>query len=214
MNDIPWESSLLERKVESDLKDLLKTIVSFANSVKPNEIATVLIGERDDRSVQGVTDPDKIQKKVRQECEKVYPPISYSIGLYTNSGKTCVKLEIRHDGETPHFGSPAWIRMGSETIKATEEQFQKLIELRLSKTRELTFWLNKWITVVGDLKSDPYPQLIWEWHGGEKEALIKEIKTHWVTFMKSGGEHVSVSLEKISISYDDRKHRLKVTVVY
>jgi len=35
MTDLPWEDNLLERKTESDLKDLLKTLVAFANSVRP-----------------------------------------------------------------------------------------------------------------------------------------------------------------------------------
>ena len=46
MAELPWEDSLLERKVESDLKDLLKTLVAFANSVRPGHIATILIGEK------------------------------------------------------------------------------------------------------------------------------------------------------------------------
>lgn len=44
----PWKDYLVERKVESDLKDLLKTMVAFANSARPGHVATVLIGERDD----------------------------------------------------------------------------------------------------------------------------------------------------------------------
>jgi hypothetical protein len=39
--DIAWqaEDSLREKKVESDLKDLLKTMVAFANSVAPGDTA-------------------------------------------------------------------------------------------------------------------------------------------------------------------------------
>ena len=58
-----WEDYLLERKVESDLKDLLKTLVAFANSIKPGHVATILIGERDDGTVTGCTNPDNIQKQ-------------------------------------------------------------------------------------------------------------------------------------------------------
>ncbi len=68
MPETPWEDSLLERKLESDLKDPPKTLVAFANSVKPEHTATILIGERNDGSVQGVSDPDQIQKTVRKEC--------------------------------------------------------------------------------------------------------------------------------------------------
>ena len=75
MNQFPWEDNLLERKVESDLKDILKTLVAFANSVKPGHTATLLIGERNDGTVAGLTNPDNIQKTVRSECEKIYPAI-------------------------------------------------------------------------------------------------------------------------------------------
>lgn len=48
MAELPWEDALLERKLESDLKDLLKILVEFANSVRPGHTAVILIGERDD----------------------------------------------------------------------------------------------------------------------------------------------------------------------
>jgi predicted HTH transcriptional regulator len=54
VDEIPWEDCLLERKVENDLKDLLKTLVAFSNSVRPGHTATILIGEKDDGTVQGV----------------------------------------------------------------------------------------------------------------------------------------------------------------
>lgn len=115
MMELPWEDSLLERKVESDLKDLLKTLVAFANSVRPGHTATILIGEKD--------------------------------------GEPCVRVEIEYSGETPHFGGPAWVRKGSESIPANDELFQRLIEFRLSKVRELAMWLGKQITVEGDASS-------------------------------------------------------------
>lgn len=71
--EYPWEDYLLERKVESDLKDLPKTLVAFANSVRPDHVATILIGERDDRTAAGVTNADNIQKGVRKEAEKFIP---------------------------------------------------------------------------------------------------------------------------------------------
>jgi predicted HTH transcriptional regulator len=57
MTELPWEDALLERKLEADQKDFLKTFVAFANSVRPGHIAVVLIGEKNDGSVQGVSNP-------------------------------------------------------------------------------------------------------------------------------------------------------------
>lgn len=79
MKEFPWEDALLERKTENDLRDLLKTMVAFANSVRPEHSATILIGERDDGTVRGVNNPDAIQKKVRKEADKIYPAIIWQV---------------------------------------------------------------------------------------------------------------------------------------
>lgn len=82
MDEFPWEDHLLERKVESDLKDLLMTLVAFANSVMPGHVATILIGERNDGTAVGITNPESIQDKVRKECEKIYPSIIWRSRIY------------------------------------------------------------------------------------------------------------------------------------
>jgi hypothetical protein len=66
-DELPWEDGLLERKVENDLKDLLKTLVAFSNSVRPGHTATILIGEKDDGTIQGVRNPDNIQRAVESD---------------------------------------------------------------------------------------------------------------------------------------------------
>jgi hypothetical protein len=52
MAEFKWEDGLTERKTENDLKDLLKTVVAFANTVRPGHTARILIGERDDGTAQ------------------------------------------------------------------------------------------------------------------------------------------------------------------
>jgi predicted HTH transcriptional regulator len=135
MTDSIWEDNLLEKKLESDLKDLLKTLVAFANSVSPNHKALLLIGERDNGTVQGVINPDNIQKQIRKECEKIYPPIIWRSTVYEKEDKFCIRVEVDYDGDTPHFGGSAWIRKGSETIIASEDVFQQLIDLRSEMVR-------------------------------------------------------------------------------
>jgi hypothetical protein len=226
MEEFPWEDNLLERKVESDLKDLLKTLVAFANSVKPGHTATILIGEKDDGTIQGVKNPDNIQKKIRRECEKIYPPILWRSRVYEKEGKYCIRVEIEYDGETPHFGGPAWVRQGSETIMATEETFQKLIDLRSSIVFELAKWLNKEVTVHGDTSTVP-PSRKEEGFGPPKVRLFKHrwkweefvkivfVNNFWITFEKlETGDRVSEPLSKLALSYDDKKDQLKVIISY
>jgi hypothetical protein len=75
--DIVWqaEDSLKEKKVENDLKDLLKRLVAVANSVAPDDTAKIFIGEKDYGKVRGVTDADNIQTNVKKEADKSHPEI-------------------------------------------------------------------------------------------------------------------------------------------
>jgi hypothetical protein len=225
--ELPWEDYLLERKTEGDLRDLLKTMVAFANSVRPNHIATILIGERDDGTVKGVTNPDNIQKKIREESEKIYPAIIWSSQVYEKDGLFCVRVEIEYSGETPHFGGIAWIRKGSETVKATDEVFQSLIDLRSDKVRELGKWVNKIVSIRADeslkiLRSQSganltmfRPKEIWEgsgfWVFPEMVNLI-DVNNFWITVEFKGKKH-SESIEKAILSFDNEKDCLLITVI-
>src|SRR5262249_40564502 len=93
--------------------------------------------ERDDGRVDGVSNPDSLQKKIKKECERIYPAINWRSQVYEKSGQHCIRIEIRYSGQTPHFGGPAWVRSGSVTVKASEETFQRLVEYGLSTVREL-----------------------------------------------------------------------------
>jgi len=217
VNESIWEDNLLERKVESDLKDLLKTLVAFSNSVSPSHTAVILIGEKDDGSVQGVKNPDNIQRKVRETCEKIYPPILWRSNVYEKGGVSCVRVEIEHDGETPHFGGAAWVRKGSSTHQASEEVFQKLIEFRLSTTRELAKWIDKKISVEPDLSEVIHKangvshNMIPRLPSGQKNVILKSVNSFWATFESTDGRH-SEPLDKLLLSWDDKSNVLKILV--
>jgi hypothetical protein len=227
MFDFPWEDNLLEKKLESDLKDLLKTMVAFANSVRPGHQAVLLIGVKDDGSIQGVTNPDNIQKQVRKEAEKIFPPILWRSVVYENEGKFCIRVEIDYDGETPHFGGPAWVRKGSQSVIASDEVFQRLIDLRSGIVRELAQWLNKEVSIHGDPSSVPVkyrdPNIHYapfdtgyshRWKV-ETSAKIIAVNNFWVTFENcENNEKISEPLRKLTLSYDNKQERLKVIINY
>lgn len=220
MAEHPWEDFLLERKVESDLKDLLKTFVAFANSVKPGHTAIVLIGERNDGTAQGVTNPENIQKTVRETCNKIYPPIVWKSFVYDRDGKICVRVEIDYDGDTPHFGGASWVRRGPVTEKASADVFQLLIEFRLGKVRELAKWIQKEITVeadLGKLYDIRLGPVSYETHPrlpiGPKKAILEFVNGFWTTFKMNGAtQSQSEPLEKVVLSWDDKESRLKLLI--
>jgi hypothetical protein len=227
--DIVWqaEDSLREKKVESDLKDLLKTMVAFANSVAPGDTAQIFIGEKDDGAVQGVTSAENIQSRVVKEAAKIYPEIYYRTEVYEREGKQCVRVDIERNGLAPHFGGQAWVRKGSKTVEATDALYQQMIDQRQSKISVLLRWLNKEITVEGtqqptNLTVSPgsfrVTQPEQEWSVGIHQATLKLVNAHWVTFAVQRSEQVlsraekSEPIEKLLCSWDDEKQRLKVVV--
>ena len=230
-NAHPWEDCLQERKVESDLKDLLKTLVAFANSVRPNHVATIFIGEKDDGTAQGVKNPDNIQKTIKEEAEKIHPPIVWRSQVYEKDGKYCVKVEIEPSRNTPHFGGISWIRKGSCTVKAPDEVFQSLIDLRSSKVYELSKWISKEVSFEADHSNMPSDRIkpfgslpitytySHRWDSIETGKLLF-VNAFWATFevVKSHDTSnflkISEPLEKLLLSYDDENARLKLIVMY
>jgi hypothetical protein len=207
MTTSPWEDNLLERKTESDLKDLLKTMVAFANSVRPGHTAVILIGETDDDSAQGVNNPDNIQKQVRKIADSIYPPIVWRSRVYEREGKHCIRVEIEYDGEMPHFGGAAWVRKGSETIQATPEAFPKLIDLRSAKVTKLNEWLNEDVYVAGDRQStSPYEDHHPRWKNGADTKLV-EVNGFYAVFERIDGlGRQAEPIEKLIISWDARNN--------
>jgi hypothetical protein len=211
-NISPWEDHLLERKTEGDLKDLLKTMVAFANSVKPGHTAQILIGEKNDGSAQGVTNAENIQRRVREEGEKIYPAIVYRQIVYEKEGKPCVRVEIDYDGATPHFGGAAWIRDGAETIKANREVFQRLVELRTSKVAKLQEWIDQKVYIRGEpLPTAPFENLHPRWSRGGYFKLV-ELNQFYAIFeslpQQQGQETTRLAepLDKLIINWDARNN--------
>jgi predicted HTH transcriptional regulator len=98
---------------------LPKTLIAFANSVAPGDTAKIFIGEQDDGAVQGVSSPDNIQKTVKKYADRIYPEIYFKTEVYEREGKQCVRVDIKHNGLSPHFAGAAWVRKGTETIRAS-----------------------------------------------------------------------------------------------
>jgi len=214
------EDYLLERKSKSDLKDLLKTFVAFANTVRPGHVAAVLIGERNDGTPEDI-DVDSIQKTVRKEADKIYPQIIWRSKVYENAGKQCVRVEIEYSGDTPHFGGPAWVRKGSESVIANVEQFQRLIDVRSGVVRELDRWIGKVVTI--ELFVSHAPSVTGQHYQGSIEVVNQFFATIGFANASFGNPYpqirpgwvaISYPLNRITISWDDLESRLKLIVLH
>ena len=221
--NIHWEDNLLENKLESDLKDLLKTMVAFSNSVVPGHKAVINIGIDDQGEIKGVTNPDQIQKNIRKEADKIYPSIVWRSQVIENQKTAFVRVEIEYSGNAPHFGGPAWVRKGSETVKASDEVFQKLIDLRTDIIFELNKWLGKRVTILGNIHSIPsprdvnleVPRLISQHRLplSEQEAELVAANRYWIRFyIISQGIYYVEPIKKLTLTFDQKHERLQIIV--
>jgi len=133
------EDNWTERKLENEPRARIrKTLVAFANSVPSGESAILFIGVQDDGTPLGVKNPDQMQKNVREWAEDCYPPIRYTSRVTKVDEKDIVAVIIKADPDNrPHFAGPSYVRTGSESIKATEQQYDELITARNSKARDI-----------------------------------------------------------------------------
>jgi predicted HTH transcriptional regulator len=144
-----FENHLAERKTVKDERDWKKTAVAFANSVQVGLPAVLFIGVTDKGEIQTPqANLDEIQKKFNTQMQKVYPRIQYVTKIITENGRHALAVIIPGSELRPHFAGLAYIRRGSESPEASEEQYEELIAQRNSKTARILAWKDKKITVI------------------------------------------------------------------
>ena len=205
-----FENHLVERKTVKDEKDWKKTAVAFANSVQFGLPAVLFIGVRNNGEIQTPQgDLDEIQKKFNTQMQKVYPRIQYVTKIVTDNGRQALAVIIPGSELRPHFAGLAYIRRGSESLEASEEQYEELIAQRNSKTARILGWKDKKITVV-----DRTP---WKVGVGEHEwaegTILVNCDQFYVTLLTSPTSVAeSYPLNRVEISFDNLRHRLMLEI--
>jgi predicted HTH transcriptional regulator len=203
------EDHFVEKKTRGDKKDWLKSAVAFANSAPIGYPAILFLGVKDDGAIEDLCDCDEIQKAFNKEVAKAYPPIYYLSKVLNKDGKSFIACIIPGSDLRPHFAGHSYIRKGSETFSASEQEFQLLIAQRNSKAYEIRKWIEKTITIVwinhdaGQLRVSGRESHRWE-------VKILSCTQHFVTFMFGDGRLDSLPLEDVRISYDHERNRLKL----
>jgi hypothetical protein len=128
------EDALLERKTFGDSQDWVKTVVGFANSVPLGRYGLLYIGVRDNGDIEpGTSNLDQVQKTLRGKLQGVFPPIDYTPRVLVEGSRSYLCVIVPGSAQRPHFSGAAYVRIGSETVKASQQQFELLIAERNSK---------------------------------------------------------------------------------
>lgn len=195
------EDRFTERKAPGvSTEDICKTLVAFANSLSENEEGLLFIGIADNGDFIGVPDTDNKQKDIRRCAEdKCYPSIPIQCEVIEELGVKILAVTIYPSSNRPHFAGPAYIRKGSESIKASKEMFEELITSRNDKARRLLREKEQGREIVLEM---PSPHI-----RHEKTRYICRIvdcNPYFVKFVEERTNYIhSASIEQMHLSWEE-----------
>jgi hypothetical protein len=134
------ENNFIERKTTSDSRGWLETAVAFANSCPIGFPGVLFIGVNNDGTIQRHTNPvnfESLQKTVSERISSAWPPIFILSKTLWKDGAEFLAVLVPGSELRPHFSGHSYVRVGPETKKASEKQFEELIAQRSSKVRAL-----------------------------------------------------------------------------
>jgi schlafen family protein len=202
------EDHFVERKSYGDWKkDARKTVVAFANSINIGERGYLFIGVKDDGAVEQRSENlDSIQKTLAEELRLIYPRVVYETKALTEGGYQYLVVTVQGSPNRPHFAGPAYVRVGSTSVDASEEQFKQLIALRQSKVRRLLEWRGRRVTLEWVHRTAAHTQ---------RSNTILTLETCDEFFVTLAGNDTkkSVPLGQVDLSYDHQNNQLKIEIV-
>lgn len=140
-----------------------------------------------------------------------YPPIYNVPRVLTHNVESCVAVIIPGSEARPHFAGLSYVRDGTQTREASEEQFRSLIAQRLRKARELLNWRGKAVTVehVRPTTHGSVAGL----HRSPETATLTGCNEFYVT-LSDEKRTFSYTLADIELSFDHVPNRLKLELRY
>ncbi len=205
-----FEDHFIERKTCGDHKDWVKTVVAFANSAPDGYPCILFIGVKNDGEIEAPQQNlDSVQKTLNTKLKDVYPAPAYLPKILTKDARQALAVIVLGSELRPHFSGPAYVRKGSESISASDEQFNELIVRRNSKANRILECKGRVVTVINVMQV-PYGLQTSQW---AEFTTIFDCNQFWVTFEnRTSGTKESIPLDRVDLSFDDAKGRLRVEV--
>jgi hypothetical protein len=203
------EDSAVERKTSSDYGDCLKTAVAFSNSMPDEDPGLIFVGVYDDGRVQDGNNVESMQKKVSERISRIYPPIFAQFKAMEKDGKEFLAVIVRGSPNRPHFAGPAYVRVGSKSIDASEEKFAELIAQRNSIVREILKWRGMPITLWRPSSAGPINRST----GSELGCIVVDCNPFYVTLEGPDKSYkITFAVSEISLAFDHKMNRPEIRV--
>jgi hypothetical protein len=207
-----FEDQFVERKSSKDETDWKKTAVAFANSAPIGLPAVLYIAVRDNGEIETPQpDLDEVQKKFNARMRRVYPAIAYAPKIVSNNGQQALAIIIPGSELRPHFAGLSYVRRGSETIEASESQFEELVAQRNSKASLILKWKGKNVTVLNRMApGHPWgaTESVWP-----DTTVVVECNQFYLTLQAGATPPNSFPLGRVDISFDNSRSRLQLEIL-
>jgi predicted HTH transcriptional regulator len=194
-----FEDHFVERKVAKDDKDWLKTAVAFANSAPVGFPCVLYIGVRDSGEIETPqVNLDEIQKKFNTKLQKAFPAIPYLPQIITDQGRQALAVIVLGSELRPHFAGPSYVRLGSESLVASDQQFAELIASRNSKAHMILSFKGKQVKVINRKHHS---------HGADEthwnvNPTVTFCNQWWVTVQQPAGAFFTFPLDEVTLSFE------------
>jgi predicted HTH transcriptional regulator len=203
------EDGFVERKSFGDWKkDAVKTCVGFANSCPVDGLPGLLcIGVKDNGTIEASTQNlDTTQKSFERELEEAYPRIQHQTRIVVCPEGKFLAVIVPGSPHGPHFAGPAYIRLGSQTVEASADQFERIVDRRDRRVREILKWKNKQVKVVR-----VWPRLVLQRIAGEAHMIVLDCDSFAVKLKVLGSDSpVSFSMEHVVLGHDPTTNSLVI----
>jgi predicted HTH transcriptional regulator len=193
------EDATVERKTMSDWRDWVKAAVAFSNSLPVDDPGIIYIGVYNDGRIEDKGISESTVDKVSGELSNAYPPIAPQILVREKEGKKFIAVIVRGSPDKPHFAGKSYVRNGTQSVPASDTQFDELIATRTSKARRILEWKNKIIT-LDRLNNRPNMPRV----ENTEQKRVHECNEFYVTLdIANAPDNLeSITLNRIQINWD------------
>ena len=132
----------------------------------------------------------------------------YFQSLEGQKGNSGLAVIVRGSANRPHFAGPSYIRDGTQTKEASEQQFERLIAERNSKAREILKWLGKEITFR--IPKGQHLSLGGNVYENRLPGRVMDCNQFYVSLRFMHDNTRAYALSFVEIGYDYKENRLEV----
>jgi|ERR1051326_487231 predicted HTH transcriptional regulator len=203
------EDQFVERKSKSDKGGWLRTVVAFANSLPVGYPGILFVGVDDDGNVTENGNVEDLLKAFSGFIkDHTWPPVYCLPRVIRHGGRSCIGVVVPGSENRPHFAGKSYIRLGTETREASEDQFDRLIADRQSKVREIRKHISE-VVIVEQGASQAGRVL-----RSEAPWLLQDCNGFYVTVCLTNDPHTKQSfpLNRVSLSFDYNRNVFRLQI--